>query len=193
MDEVKPDTKPGDAKARVVRERAMDLVAGAAIHAQRIEDAATRLGLTPDLVDGLGDALFDAAVTQLDVASRILERSQGLVDRLFDLSSAKDKTCFERVDVTAGQPGRIDLAVRNSRATTATVSVVVQWSETGEKIRVGRPELPGNRETAIEITLPTTLSADQVYAMTVEVSLSYDVNVSCVRLPIREYEIWVRP
>jgi hypothetical protein len=80
-----PRQKPADREAGAIRERAMGLLADAAVHAQRISAAAEKLGLTPDLVDGLGDQMYEAAVAQLDVVSKILERSQTIADRLIEI------------------------------------------------------------------------------------------------------------
>jgi hypothetical protein len=170
----------------------MDLLANAAIHAQRLDDAARRLGLSPDLVDGLGDHLYEAAVVQLDVASKILERSQLLVDRLFDLGASRgDSPGFRRVDVKAGEVNRIDLVVHNALQQTAQVDLAIEWDGGQASWRVGQPSLPGHRDTAAEIELPATLVAGKVYPMVVKVSLTYDSGRR-VELPPREYEIWVR-
>ncbi|HEX7843621.1 MAG TPA: hypothetical protein VF469_39380, partial [Kofleriaceae bacterium] len=83
------DQGPTDTRVQGLRERAMDLIADASIHAERINAAAARLGLTPDLLNGMGDQLYEAAVAQLDVASKILERSQAIVDRLFELGARR--------------------------------------------------------------------------------------------------------
>ena len=53
----RPKPRPADLTAKELRDRAMDLLAGAAVHAERIGSAAEKLGLTPDLLDGVGDYL----------------------------------------------------------------------------------------------------------------------------------------
>ncbi|HEY6179349.1 MAG TPA: hypothetical protein VIX73_33070, partial [Kofleriaceae bacterium] len=93
-----------DHKVQAIRSRALELLADAAIHAERINDAAARLGLSPDLVEGLGDHLYEAAVAQLDVASKILERSQAIADRLFDLGARQLDSRLMRIDVAHGRP-----------------------------------------------------------------------------------------
>lgn len=196
-DPPQPVHDPADAKAQRVRERAMDLLASAALHAQRLDAAARRIGLTPDLVDGLGDHLYAAAIAQLDVVSKILERSQVLADRLLDLGfprgGEREPSRFQRIDASVGQPARIDLVVRNPEDQTATVDVKLAWSPPSAtpppKWAVGQPRLPGRRETALEITIPAVAAAG-VYPMLATVTLGYPGGRQHT-LVTREYEIWV--
>src|SRR5205807_1846371 len=123
----------------------LELLADAAVHAERINAAAARLGLTPDLVEGLGDHLYEAAVAQLDVASKILERSQAIVERLFDLGARQlEPGRLLRIDVVPGQPAHVQFVVRNAALEAATVEVDATWDGGGELVaRVGRPQLAG--------------------------------------------------
>lgn len=188
-----PDPGPADDRVQALRERAMDLVADASIHAERIHAAAEKLGLTPDLLNGIGDQLYQAAVAQLDVASKILERSQAIVDRLFELGTRRlEPSRLTRLDVTRGQPASLRFAVRNAAPEAATVHVVVEW-DAGLPIaaRVGRRQLQGGRETSVEIAIPTEhVEPGHVYAGAAQLALVYD-DLRRVELPRRDFEIWV--
>jgi hypothetical protein len=201
MDDSKPPQPvddPADAKAQRVRERAMDLLASAAVHAQRLDAAARRIGLTPDLVDGVGDHLYEAAIAQLDVVSKILERSQVLADRLLDLAVPRGRepaqSRFQRIDASLDQPTRIDLVIRNPDEQAATVHVKLDWTPPSTTPpptwQVGQPRLPGGRETALEITIPAVRRAG-VYPMLATVTLCYPGGREHT-LAVRELEIWVR-
>lgn len=182
-----------DDKVQAVRARALELLADASIHAERIHAAAARLGLTPDLVDGLGDHLYEAAVAQLDVASKILERSQAIIDRLFDLGARQlEPGRLLRIDVARGDPAYVRFVVRNTAPGAASVAVAASWDGAGELVaRVGRPQLPGDRETAVEIAIARErLEPGRVYAGTAQVRLGYDTGRT-VELPRRDFEIWV--
>jgi len=188
------DHGPADTRVQGLRDRAMDLIADASIHAERINAAAEKLGLTPDLLNGIGDQLYEAAVAQLDVASKILERSQAIVDRLFELGTRRlePTSGLVRLDVTRGQPGSLRFVVRNAAPTTAAVNVVVECD--GGLVlaaRVGRRQLEGGRETSVEVPIPTDqVEPGKVYAGTARLALVYD-TVRRVELPRRDFEIWV--
>jgi hypothetical protein len=188
------DQGPTDGKVQGLRGRAMDLIADASLHAERINAAAEKLGLTPDLLSGIGDQLYEAAVAQLDVASRILERSQAIVDRLFELGTrrADPGSALTRLDVTRGEPASLRLVVRNASQQVATVSVVVECDGgLALAARVGRRQLDGGRETSVEIPIPADrVEPGKVYAGTVQLALVYD-TVRRVELPRRDFEIWV--
>lgn len=189
-----PDHGPTDTRVLGLRERAMDMIADASLHAERIHAAAERLGLTPDLLNGIGDQLYEAAVAQLDVASKILERSQAIVDRLFELGARRLEPAsgLVRLDVTRGQPGSLRLVVRNAAREAAAVEVVVECD--GGLVlaaRVGRRQLDGGRETSVEIPIPTDqVEPGKVYAGTATLALVYG-TVRRVELPRRDFEIWV--
>src|SRR6185436_2098430 len=103
-----PRPSPADGKTRAIRERAMELLAGASLHAERIQAAAEKLGLTPDLLDGIGDHVYEAVVAQLDIASKVLERSQAIADRLLDLGGRRGGAGgLIRVDVERGKPAHL--------------------------------------------------------------------------------------
>jgi hypothetical protein len=188
-----PKQRPADLKARVIRERAMELLADASLHAERLQGAATRLGLTPDLLDGVGDQLYDAVVAQLDVASKVLERSQVLADRLVELAAGRCETGrLLRLDVERGRPAHLRFVVHNASSRTAQVVIDVDWDgDPALAARVGRPLLPAGRETSVEIAIPTDrVELDRVYAGTVRVRLVDDAQ-RAVELPRRDFEIWV--
>jgi hypothetical protein len=188
------DQGPTDTRVQGLRERAMDLIADASIHAERINAAAARLGLTPDLLNGIGDQLYEAAVAQLDVASKILERSQAIADRLFELGTRRPEpaTSLVRVDVTCGQPGSLRFVVRNAAREAAAVQVVVECDGgLALAARVGRRQLDGGRETSVEIPIPTDQALPgKVYAGTAKLALIYATERR-VELPRRDFEIWV--
>lgn len=193
-----PDLGPTDRKVQGLRERAMDLIADASIHAERINAAAESLGLTPDLLGGIGDQLYQAAVAQLDVASKILERSQAIVDRLFELGARRFDPCLgsgpglTRLDVTRGEPAALRFVVRNAARDAAAVNVVVEC-DGGLRLaaRVGRRRLDGGRETSVEIPIPVDqVEPGKVYAGTAQLALVYD-TARRVELPRRDFEIWV--
>lgn len=192
-DPSEPGRGPADARARALRERAMDLIADASIHTERISAAAEKLGLTPDLLSGIGDQLYQAAVAQLDVASKILERSQAIVDRLFELGAERlPSSRLTRLDVTRGQPASLRFVVGNASQEPATVDAVVEW-DAGLPItaRVGRRQLQGGRETSVEIAIPTDqVEPGRVYAGTARLALVY-ATARRVELPRRDFEIWV--
>lgn len=192
------DLGPTDRKVQGLRERAMDLLADASIHAERINTAAESLGLTPDLLDGIGDQIYQAAVAQLDVASKILERSQAIVDRLFELGARRFDlgsglgSGLIRLDVTRGEPAALRFAVRNAARDAAAVNVVVEC-DGGLRLaaRVGRRQLDGGRETSVEIPIPVDqVEPGKVYAGTAQLALVYD-PARRVELPRRDFEIWV--
>lgn len=187
-----PKQQPTDDKARAIRERAMELLADASLHAERINAAAAKLGLTPDLLDGIGDQLYEAAVAQLDVASKILERSHAIADRLFELGAARFETSrLVRLDVDPGTPAELRFVVRNPSPRTAEVGVEVAW-DGGAPLRakIGRPQLPGGRETSVAIAIPCDgLEPGRVYAGTATIRLGYEHRA--VELPRHDFEIWV--
>lgn len=188
-----PKHDHADRKARVIRERAMELLAGASLHAERINAAAEKLGLTPELLDGIGDHLYEAAVAQLDVASQILQRSQAIADRLFELGARRlEPSRLLRVDVDPGKPAHLRFAVCNRSLHTAQVTVEAAW-DGGAPLspRIGRPELHGGRETSVEIAIPTDrIQPGAVYAGTARIRLAYEAERS-VELPRHDFEIWV--
>lgn len=184
-----------DRKAQAIRDRALELLAGASLHAQRVGDAATRLGLTPDLVDGLGDQLYEAAVAQLDIASKILERSQVIADRLFELGAARlEPSRLMRVDVEGGRPASLRFVVRNASGSAADVAVDVTWDGPGPlAAQIGRAALAADRETWVEVRVPADrLELGKVYAGTARIRLTGGGG-RAIELPCRDFEIWVSP
>jgi hypothetical protein len=188
-----PKHGPADGRTRVIRERAMELLAGASLHAERIQAAAEKLGLTPDLLDGIGDHLYEAVVAQLEVASKILERSQAIADRLLDLGTRRGgHSELLRVDVDRGKSAHLRFVVRNAALHTAEVTVDAEWNgEPALRARIGRPELPGGRETSVEIAIPTDrVEAGRVYTGTARVRLAYSTHKP-LELVHHDFEIWV--
>jgi hypothetical protein len=187
--------KPGhaDRKAAVLRERALELLADASLHAERINAAAEKLGLTPDLLDGIGDHLYEAAVAQLDIVSKILERSQAIAERLFEFGARRaEPSRLLRIDVAPGEPAPVRFVVCNASPRTAQVTVEVTWDGGSPlRARIGRPQLAGGRETSVEIAIPRErVAPGQVYAGTARVRLAYDEH-GTVELPRHDFEIWV--
>lgn len=204
-----------DRKARAIRDRALELLADASLHAERIHAAAEKLGITPDLLDGIGDHLYEAAVAQLDVASKILERSQLIADRLFDLVAGRlEPSRLMRIDVDGDKPASLRFVVRNASARPAQVSVEVTWDGPGElAAQIGRRELPADRETWIEIPMPRhRLDPGKVYTGCARAWLIYDERSTeerreevreeqvreerrskarAIEQPRRDFEIWV--
>lgn len=188
-----PKHRPADGKAQVIRDRAMELLADASLHAERLGAAAARLGLTPDLLDGVGDQLYDAAVAQLDVASKILERSHAIAERLLELSGGRlEPSRLLRLDVEPGAPAQLRFVVRNPSPRAAEVAVEVAWDgEAALRARIGRPQLPGGRETSVAIAIPgECLEPGRVYAGTATVRLADEANRR-VELARHDFEIWV--
>jgi hypothetical protein len=191
----RPSPRPADLTAQLLRERAMEMLAAATVHAERIGAAAEKLGLTPDLLDGVGDQLYDAAVAQLDLASKVLERAQSIADRLLDLGEKRfESRTLLRIDVADGGPAVVRFDVCNPSLQSAKVVVTVnaEW-EIDEEVerKVGQPQLPGKRQTSVEIKIsPEHIKKRAVYAGTVRVALEYDAQHR-VQLPDREFEIWV--
>ena len=188
-----PRQRDADGKVQTIRGRALELLADASVHAERIHEAAARLGLTPDLVDGLGDHLYEAVVAQLDVASKILERSQAIADRLFDLGARQlDASRLMRIDVAPGRPAHVRFVVRNTAPATASVEVDATWDGDGALApRVGRPQLAGGRETAVEIAIDgDRLRAGRIYAGSAELRLCYEGGRK-LALRRHDFEIWV--
>ena len=187
------DRKHVDGRARQLRERALDLLADASVHAERLNATAEKLGVTPALLDGLGDQLYEAAVAQLDVASKILERSQTIVDRLFELGARQlEASRLERIDVEPDRPAQVRFVVRNRAPRDAQVEVEVEWDGAARLTpRIGREKLPGDRETSVEIVVPASgLARGRIYAGTARVRLRY-AEQRTVELPRHDFEIWV--
>ncbi|TMQ10137.1 MAG: hypothetical protein E6J90_36775 [Deltaproteobacteria bacterium] len=156
------DAKHGATSRKVgkIRNRALELLADASLHA-----------------DGIGDDLYEAAVAQLDIASKILERSQVIADRLFDLGAGRlEPSRLMRVDVEGSKPASVRFVVRNASARAAHVEVEVTWDGPGElEGHVGRPELAADRETWVEVPVPAShLAGKKVWAGTARVWLSYE-------------------
>ena len=191
----RPKPRPADRTAQVLRDRAMNLLADAAIHAERIGSAAEKLGLTPDVLDGVGDQLYEAAVAQLDIVAKILERSQAIADRLLDLGERRFETRpLVRLDVDAGKPAALRFVVHNVSAKPATVTVDGDAAWDSDKplaARIGQRELAGRRQTSVELIVPPEyIGTRDVYAGTARVSLTYEPRRR-VRLPRHDFEIWV--
>jgi hypothetical protein len=181
----------------------MDLLADASVHVQRISSAAEKLGLTPDLphlMDGLADPLYEAAVAQLDIASKILERSQTIADRLLALGSTvgpiaprpPEASRFVRLDVAPGQPASLRFVVHNGTNRSASLAVRADWDGDGSlSPRIGRSPLSPGRETSVEIPIPSAhLEPGRVYSGTARSWLTHD-GPQGIELPPREFEIWV--
>ena len=189
----RPKPRPADQTAQLLRDRAMDMLAAAAVHAERVGAAAEKLGLTPDLLDGVGDQLYEA-VAQLDLASKVLERAQAIADRLLDLGEKRfEVRTLLRLDVKAGDPAALRFVVYNAAQQSAKVDVTVDagWDIDEPVVRtVGQPLLPGQRQTWVAIIISSEhIKKRAVYAGTAHVSLEYDSRR--VQLPDREFEIWV--
>jgi hypothetical protein len=187
-----PKPSHADRKAQVLRERALELLADASLHAERINAAAEKLGLTPDLLDGIGDHLYEAAVAQLDIASKILERSQAIAERLFELGARRvEPSRLVRVDVAPCTLAQVRFVVRNPLSRTAEVVVDAAWDGGSPlQVRIGRPRLAAGRETSVEIATTEGLAAGQVYAGCARVRLTCEGH-GAVELARHDFEIWV--
>jgi hypothetical protein len=190
-----PETNPADRKAEKIRERTLDLLANVAVHVQRMEDVARKLGLTADLVDGVGDYLYESVVAQLDLASKIVDRSQAVADRLLDLGAEKiESSRYLRIEGQVGTPARHFFVVANASAKTAHVKVAIESASLGGRVsaKPGKSELPGRQETGVEIVIDTAgLDASRVYSGRIRVTLDYEVG-GPRELPVRDFELWLR-
>jgi len=188
-----PEHNPNDDKVKRLRARFLEIVADAAVRGERLDAIARRLGLTAELASGLGDDLYDAAVAQLEIVAKVLERSQGIADRLLALGErAPEGPRFARVDVAAGKPVRYAFTVHNPAKQPATVQARLAPEDPRARLQIGQPTLPGGRDTALEVQLATgAKQAGEVIALVIEVTLAYDGSRARV-LPAQELEIWVR-
>jgi hypothetical protein len=191
----RPKPRLADDAAQRLRDHALNLLADAAIHAERLGSAAEKLGLTPDLLDGVGDQLYEAAVAQLDIASKVLERSQVIADRLLELGERRFETRpLARFDVKPGEAATLRFVVHNVSPKQANVKVELEadW-DTHEKLEptIGREQLAGGRQTMVEFVVPPSyLERRTVYAGTARISLFYESGRR-VRLPRHDFEVWV--
>jgi hypothetical protein len=195
-DDERPDSVPADRRARQLRDRAMDLLADASVHVQRLEEIGERLGLTPDLVDGVGDHLYEAVVAQLDLAAKVMERSRVAAERLWQLGASRKQDRFFRVVLEPGGHVRFDFRVRNASIRAATVECETRFHRKHLVVtRVGNPNLKGREETSVEVTVYQQRDGkeldEEVYHGDVDVTLVHGSHQR-VKLPPVRFEVWVR-
>jgi hypothetical protein len=186
-----------DDRAEKMRERSSDLLAAAAMHVQRVEDIAEKLGLTADLVEGIGDELYEAVVSQLELASKIVERSQIVADRLLQRrphEGAGDRLL--KIEARAGDVARATYVLSNDSGRTAKVNVRIE----GKALKgiaqgqSGRRRLEAGGETFVEITIETKcLDPEKVYVGSACAKLSPVDGSGRVEHRRRDFELWVRP
>jgi hypothetical protein len=198
-----PEIDPADHRVRRLRAKAMDLLADARVHVQRLEEIGEHLGLTPDLVDGVGDHLYHAVVAQLDLAAKLAERSQVVAERFLQRrASPPPKDSFHRLEIRPpSKSASFHFTVRNGslRATDVTVPVefVPQWAV---DVVVGAPHLKGGQQTSVEVTITAEKAPERDGAR--ERKLEPGVHLGEVRvtlehpghrvdLPRRYFEVWV--
>jgi hypothetical protein len=152
----RPESDPTDERVEHLREKAMDLLADATVHVQRLEEIGERLGLTPDLVDGVGDHLYRAVVAQMDFAAKVMERSYVAAERLWQQrGSHRRSERFHRVDIRPGTlQGSFHFSVRNSSLRSADVEAHVTFvPKSAASIVVGSRHLHSKQETSVEVTI----------------------------------------
>jgi hypothetical protein len=191
-----PDRNPADERVKRIRQRTMDLLANAAVHVQRIEDGARKLGLTAEIVDGVGDHLYEVVIAQLDLASKIVERSQALADRLLELGTTKGGSLpLLRMEAMVGSFARHFFVITNDSMQTATVEVSIDSSLlVGQEkdSRVGRRMLPAGNETGVEVEICTQgLDPKNVYPGSIHVTLHLE-DGGIRAFPPRNFELWLR-
>jgi hypothetical protein len=195
-DDAAPTPEPADRSVENLRERFLDLIADATLHAHRLEDVAESLGIGPELADGVGDTLYQAIAGQLELACKVLERSQLLADRILSMGSRGPRTHQLIVlDAPLGQQARHCLAIRNASGRGGSVQVTVADDDGSLKGRVttlvGRPRVAAGQETSVEIRIDTTsLSTERAYAGTLKVSVVHEQEQ--VLVARRPFELWVR-
>jgi hypothetical protein len=151
-----PETDPADRRVRRLRAKAMDLLADARIHVQRIEEIGEHLGWTPDLVDGVGDHLYHAVVAQLDFAAKVVERSHFAAERFLQLrASRRGRDSFNRIDIRHPDDRvSFDFTVRNGSIRSTRVDVKVEFvPHWAVSVTVGARHLRAGQQTSVEITI----------------------------------------
>ena len=194
-----PEHNPTDARVVKLRGRAMDLLADATVHVQRLEEIGERLGLTPDLVDGVGDHLYQAVVAQLDLAAKVAERSHVAAERLLQLGVDRwrNEPRFVRVGVKSSGKESFDFTVRNASLRAARVDVEVHFApkDAVQPPRIGAKTLQGGRTTSVRITIDASgdkLKSNTTYTGEIHVVLVH-AGDQRVELARRHFEVWVEP
>jgi hypothetical protein len=191
----RPEYNPTDARVVKLRERAMDLLADATVHVQRLEEIGERLGFTPDLADGVGDHLYTAIVAHLDLAAKVVERSQVAAERLVQLGADRwrNEPRFTRVEVPSDGKKSFEFSVRNASIRTAMVEVSVHFApkDAVDATRIGTKTLQSGRTTSVQITIDGTKLKSETYAGEVRVVLVH-AGDQRLELPCRFFEVWVQ-
>jgi hypothetical protein len=152
----RPESDPTDERVEHLREKAMDLLADATVHVQRLEEIGERLGITPDLVEGVGDQLYRAAIAQMDFAAKVMERSFVAAERLWQSRGAHRRgERFHRVDIGPGATrASFHFTVRNASLRSADVEAHVAFvPKDAVSLVVGTRHLHSKQETSVEVTL----------------------------------------
>jgi hypothetical protein len=189
----RPEYDPADARVARLRDRAMDLLADATVHVQRLEEIGERLGLTPDLADGVGDHLYHAIVAQLDLAAKVVERSHVAAERVLQLGADRwsGESRFQRVDVKRGERARYAFTVRNASIRTAKVEVELRFVPSdAATVAIGTKTLHGRHSTSVEVTFDGAKLGAGPHAGEVHVVLVHGVDQR-LELPRRCFEVWV--
>jgi hypothetical protein len=192
----RPEHNPTDARVAKLRDRAMDLLADATVHVQRLEEIGERMGLKPDLADGVGDQLYTAIVAQLDLAATVVERSHVAAERLLQLGADRwrNEPRYIRVDVPRDGKKRIEFTVRNASIRTATVDVSLRFApkDAVGAPRIGAKTLQAGRTTTVQITIDGSMLKSETYAGEIRVALVH-AGGQRLELPCRFFEVWVEP
>jgi hypothetical protein len=187
-----PESEPADRRAKNLRERAMDLLADTSIHVQRLQEISERAGLAPDLLDGVGDRLYEMVIAQLDLAATVAERSHAAAERLLQYGASRKQPRFHRLVLEPDQPSvRFDFSVHNASLRSAAVEAHVEFVPGGANYEVGHRHLPSGQHTSIEVTIHRSKMEAGVHAGAVDVTL---VHAGRQRVTLRRvgFEVWVR-
>ena len=188
-----PAIDPTDRRVHRLRDKAMDLLADARIHVQRLEEIGEHLGLTPDLVEGMGDELYRAVVAQMDFAAKVFERSQVAAERFMQLHGPRRASGhFHRVDIRPpNDRGNFDFTVCNASSRSARVEVKIEFVPDGAAHdKVGTQHLKGGQQTSVEVEIAGSNLKPGVHPGEVRVVLEHPDHHR-VELPRQYFEVWV--
>ena len=195
----RPKSDPTDKRVKELREKAMDTLADVAVHVQRLEEIGERIGITPELVDGVGEHLYRAVVTQMDFAAKVVERSYEAAERLWQQgASMRRAERFFRVDIRPGsERADFHFTVCNSSLRSADVEVEVTFAPAkAASVVVGTRHLHPRQETSVEVTVDgSKLKKGRAF---VSAQHGGDVRATLVHsggqriaLPRTYFEVWV--
>ncbi len=199
QDGSRPESDPTDERVKQLRDKALDTLADVAVHVQRLEEIGERLGITPELVDGVGEHLYRAVVAQMDFAAKVVERSYATAERLWQQRASLQRAeRFHRVDIRPGaEMGDFHFTVCNSSLRSADVEVEVTFAPAdAARVVVGTRHLHPQQETSVEVTIDgSKLKSGNAF---VNAQHGGDVRATLVHsggqriaLPRTYFEVWV--